>query len=249
MNESSIVLNTPIAVLSYQTKHRKTYDTLCLLKANGYSHVHVYATPLTYQKRRFPLVQHRPSFVYDIPETRDLCGNFGFAYSECAVNELDIAKNELVLVAGAGILPDDFVASHTIINAHPGYIPNCRGLDALKWAIVEDQPIGVTTHLLGKYVDAGCVIERVRIPVYENDTFHSVACRVYENEIYMLVRAVELVRHTEALQYIEPGEFQVHRRMPETVEKILFERFEEYKTKHVEELSSIASRNPDRTLI
>lgn len=234
MNESNIVLNTHIAVLSYQTKHRKTYDTLCLLKANGYSHVHVYATPLTYQKRRFPLVQHRPSFVYDIPETRDLCGNFGFAYSECAVNELDIAKNELVLVAGAGILPEDFVASHMIINAHPGYIPNCRGLDAFKWAIIEDQPIGVTTHLLGKYVDAGCVIERVQIPVYENDTFHSVACRVYGNEINMLVRAVKLVQHTEALQYIEPGKFAVHKRMPEDIEKTLLNEFEIYKKKHEE---------------
>ena len=28
-----------VAVLTYNQKHRKTYDTLCLLKANGYQNV------------------------------------------------------------------------------------------------------------------------------------------------------------------------------------------------------------------
>lgn len=40
------------------------------------------------------------------------------------------------------------IQKYRIINAHPGYIPVVRGLDSLKWAIVEGLPIGVTTHLL-----------------------------------------------------------------------------------------------------
>lgn len=72
-------------------------------------------------------------------------------------------------------MPKEFVGSYTIINSHPGYIPNCRGLDAFKWAIAENQPIGVTTHLLGKDIDAGKIIERRIIDIYQTDTFHAVA--------------------------------------------------------------------------
>lgn len=38
-----------------------------------------------------------------------------------------------------------------IINAHPDYIPNCRGLDALKWAIYEDEPISMLVEAIQKY--------------------------------------------------------------------------------------------------
>ena len=37
-----------IAVLTYNQPHRKTYDTICLLKAKGYENVVVYAQEMTY---------------------------------------------------------------------------------------------------------------------------------------------------------------------------------------------------------
>lgn len=49
-----------IAVLTYPVKHRKTYDVLCLLKANGYTDENVYAIPFRYHKTLIPLIRHRP---------------------------------------------------------------------------------------------------------------------------------------------------------------------------------------------
>lgn len=114
-----------------------------------------------------------------------------------------------------------------IFNSHPGYIPNCRGLDAFKWAIYDNQPIGVTTHLIGEYVDAGYIIERRIIKVKQNDTIHSLAYRVYENEISMLVEAIKLVENE--LVFINPDNYIVHKRMPNEYEKVLLQRFEEVK--------------------
>lgn len=223
-----------IAVLTYPVKHRKTFDLLSLLKANGYTDVKVFAIPFHYQKKKFPIYQHRPEMNYNIPETRELCSNFGY---KCSVGQLDdfqIENDRIILVAGAGILPEVFVNSHVIINAHPGYIPNCRGLDAFKWAIVDDQPIGVTSHLLGEYVDAGQVIERREIPVYKTDTFHALSERVYENEVSMLVEAVSIYDSVE-LKMIYPEGFEVHKRMPPEIEETLLLKFEKYREKHGEE--------------
>ncbi|MBO4385059.1 MAG: phosphoribosylglycinamide formyltransferase [Clostridia bacterium] len=217
-----------IAVLTYPVKHRKTFDLLSILKANGYEDVIVYAIPFHYQKKRFPLIQHRPEMHFNVPETEVLAKNFGYRYETGALESFQIEQDRIVLVAGAGILPESFVKSHTIINAHPGYIPNCRGLDAFKWAIVEGEPIGVTTHLIGDYIDAGEVIERRRIPINMYDTFHAVAQRVYENEVSMLVEAIEKLDN-DCTQMMLPQDYPVHKRMPEDVEKTLLEEFEQYK--------------------
>ena len=159
-----------------------------------------------------------------VPETRTICDSFGYEYVEGKIEDFSISMDEILLVCGAGIIPEKMVKEHTIINSHPGYIPYCRGLDAYKWAIYEGKPIGVTTHLLGEYVDAGEVIERKIIPVYFNDTFHSVAQRVYENEVGMLVEAIEKIGDEHEM--ILPEGNPVHKRMPLSYETRLLERFD-----------------------
>lgn len=227
-----------VAVLTYTVKHRKTYDVLCLLKANGYDDVVVYASPLHYKKKTYPMIQHRPELNYAIPEMKELCLNFGYKYIIGQIQDFNIDSDRVVLVAGAGILPDEFVNSHTVINAHPGYIPNCRGLDALKWAIVEDEPVGVTTHLIGTKVDAGWVIERRNIQLNKTDTFHALAQRVYENEVSMLIEAIRKCDKAQ-MEYISPEGYEVHRRMPADVESGLFVHFDLYKIRHAVEYKEL----------
>lgn len=221
-----------IAVLTYNVRHRKTYDTLCLLKTFGYNNITVFAQPMTYVKKRQPLIVHRPELNMHIPEPRELCANLGYEYIEGDFKDSIDRRydNTIFLLCGAGLLPDEFVSSYRIVNSHPGYIPLARGLDAYKWSIWYGLPVGVTTHFLGSYVDAGEVIERRIIEVRENDTFHAVAQRIYENEIDMLVNAVEKV--DEEHEFMIPLEgSELFKRMPEGKEQDLFRKFDEYKMK------------------
>lgn len=224
-----------IAVLTYPVKHRKTYDVLSLLKANGYTDVNVYATPFHYQKAFFPIIEHRPEMNFQIPEISELCSNLGYRYEQGELESFHIDEDRIVLIAGAGILPEEFINKHSIINAHPGYIPNCRGLDAFKWAIAEKQPVGVTTHFLEcGDVDAGKIIERKIIDIYKADTFHSVAQRVYEHEVSMLVAAIGKSddRH---LKSVSVENYETHKRMPRNIEVNLMEMFEQYKKNYATE--------------
>ena len=211
-----------IIVLTYNVPHRKTYDTLCILKARGYEQVTVRAKPFHYKKTFQPLVSHRPES--NGVNTQKLCENFGYRYLEWTDEVLVFQEKKKMLVCGAGIIPDEMVKSNMIINSHPGYIPDVRGLDALKWAILEDRKIGCTTHLLGDEIDAGLIIERKEIPVYPYDTFHALAYRVYEQEILMLVDAIEKTEN--ASEYISGNSSPVHKRMPHEMEKGLFAALE-----------------------
>lgn len=204
-----------VAVLTYSVPHRKTYDTLCRLKSEGYDDVTVFAHPLTYQKKIAPVVRHRPDMSYLVPGTKKVCASFGYRYEEIA-RYTEAAGRDVYLVGGAGLIPQSFVDTHLIVNAHPGYIPWARGLDALKWAVLEGLPIGVTTHLLGSEVDAGWMIERRELSLRSDEAFYELGMRVYYNEIEMLVGA--LVKLNEPHDYIEAGNSIVHRRMSASLE-------------------------------
>ncbi len=217
-----------IIVLTYDVPHRKTYDTLCLLKAKGYQSVFVYAKPFHYQKKFTPLFEHRP--VANGVSTCELCESFGYSYKQWEGDLLEFDERKIILVCGAGIIPDKMVQQNDIINSHPGYIPEARGLDALKWAIVENKKIGCTTHFLGNEIDAGLIIERKEIPILSNDTFHALAYRVYEQEIIMLVNAIEKVE--EQHLYVSGEGHEVHKRMPHVVEADLLELFEKRKREY-----------------
>lgn len=216
-----------VVVLTYNVPHRKTYDVLCRLKISGYDAVTVLAFPFHYKKTFRPLIEHRPEG--NGISTKQVCDKFGYQYKDDMTSIPIFEKGTRVLVCGAGIIPQEVIENNMIINSHPGYIPDVRGLDALKWAIMEDKPIGCTTHLLGKEVDAGLIIERKEIPIYQGDTFHALAMRVYEQEVCMLVDAVEKVAN--AKEYIAGGNSIVHKRMPHEIEKDLIQKFEDRKRK------------------
>lgn len=222
-----------IAVLTYPLKHRKTYDTLCLLKAKGYQKVVVYAQPMTYSKKYFPLVNHRPELLMSVPDTKELCSSLEYEYIEGSFAEIALDKDMLYLLCGAGLLEKKFVQSRRIINSHPGYIPLARGLDAYKWSLYYDIPLGVTTHFLGDYIDAGEVIEQRMIEVERYDTFHSVAQRVYETEIDMLVGAIELAEQQH--EFVIPKSDNIFKRMPHDIDERVFKIFDDYKEKHIRE--------------
>lgn len=222
-------MNKSIGVITYDIPHKKTYDTICLLKARGYKNIKVYAVDLHYKKTFKPLYEHRPILINQIDNLEKFCRNMEIEYKKLnSLEEIDLEEKSKILVCGAGIIPEKVVKKYKLINSHPGYIPESRGLDALKWAIVEGKTIGVTTHIIGDEVDAGYIVKRKVIPVYKNDTFHALCHRVYDTEICLLVDAVE--SDLENLEYTPAGENELHKRMPKEIEESLLEKFELLKT-------------------
>lgn len=228
-----------IAVITYDTPHRKTQDVLFQLKAKAYQNVTVLALPFVHRENPFkPIYAHRPSKAIDV-SPKDLCERLVYGFETVNVDEikpwLDKHKPQFIIIAGAGLLPDDLVESHKLINAHPGWLPLVRGLDSLKWAIHNQKKLGVTCHFVDSTADAGFLIEQREIPVYKNDTFHSVAYRQYETEIEMLVASIELIPEMTTFLPLSSTESEPTRRMPKAIEEKLMQDFEAYKNKFASE--------------
>lgn len=231
-------MNQPdIVVISYNTPHRKTQDVLFHLKAKGYQNVTVLALPFVYRENPFqPIYAHRPSTAIDVsPEI--LCERLLYKFKTVNADEihpyLNENPNDFVLITGAGLLPDELVENHKLINSHPGWLPKVRGLDSLKWAIHNKQPLGVTCHYVDSEADAGFLIEQREVPVFANDTFHSVAYRQYEIEIDMLVNSIEVIPSRTEFPSLSTTEFEATRRMPKSIEENLMQEFEDYKKEFI----------------
>jgi methionyl-tRNA formyltransferase len=211
-----------LAVITYDCPHKKTQDILIKLCEKDYN-ITVIAMPFVKRDRSF-VYSHRPDMSNAV-STKKLCELFGYEYhkSDKPADIMDELNIDVGIIGGAGIIDP---GNKKIINSHPGYLPNVRGLDALKWAIYNGQPIGVTTHVIDNKPDAGYLIDREIIRVGFYDTFHLVAQRQYELEIAMIVRAID----RPVGEKLDTG-YMVHGRMPVYYEPIMMERFENIRKK------------------
>ena len=215
-----------IYVLTYDSIHKKTQDILIRLKLNGYNNVTVLATPWIKRKNFIPLIPHRNFKAINI-SLNDLCSKLKYSLNRIDTDNLNeyfsYSDKGTILIGGAGILAKELVENNKIINSHPAFLPYVRGLDALKWAIYNDEKIGVTSHIISVECDAGKLIKRELVPLYSWDTFHSIAYRQYELEIDLLVSSILDIKEVE-LNELSTDVSKPMRRMPHSKEYEMLEK-------------------------
>jgi len=224
-----------IYLITYDASHRKTQEILFRAKARGFTDFKVIGTPWVDKPKTFkPLIPHRPTNSIPV-SMAEFCKNLGYSYEIVDLDKTGefLVKNnaKLLLIGAAGILGPEIINACTVINSHPAYLPYVRGLDALKWAIYDGKPIGVTLHIASEEADSGWLIQREIIPVYSWDSFHSVAYRQFEKEMDFIVDAIELYQQGKLndrskLEVLTTGESPAHRRMPHSIEMRLMKRFQ-----------------------
>lgn len=216
-----------IVVLTFDNPHRKTQDLIFRLLANGIKPL-IVSTEWEERKSFKPMIAHRPGNPINISLTK-LCRNLGLDLIVTPkvhlFKQLKTIKNiEYILLATGNIIEESITSKYKVVNSHPGYLPVIKGLDALKWAILYKENIGVTTHFVNEQIDGGLIIERKIVPLHYEDTFHNLAYRQYEMEVEMLVNAINTI--PENIK-IKESRYETFRRMPHRLEYRMLEIFEE----------------------
>jgi phosphoribosylglycinamide formyltransferase-1 len=103
-----------------------------------------------------------------------------------------------------------------------------RGLDAFKWAVRDEYPIGNTLHFIDAEADAGSVIHQEITPLYADDSIESFAERHYQMEIDMIANFPKYLSGGHKLGYpvAEP-----RKRMPKAIEAEMLDNFPAYRQK------------------
>lgn len=72
------------------------------------------------------------------------------------------------------------IPRHGAYNLHYGPLPRLRGCFPTKWAILEDEPAGVTFHVIDPGIDSGDVIDQILVPLNAGETDRSLYLRLEE---------------------------------------------------------------------
>ena len=85
----------------------------------------------------------------------------------------DIPPCDYAVNGGVGAILRRPVLSHPrtgFLNAHPGLLPEYRGVDPVCWALHRGDPLGATVHLMDEGIDTGPILlRRVMAPTSARD--------------------------------------------------------------------------------
>lgn len=105
-------------------------------------------------------------------------------YALVGMEECDI----FISVLYDKIIPEEYIATRTCFNFHPGVLPWYRGAGAYSWAIINGEfEAGVTLHKIDKDIDHGSVLSIHRFPINPEDTAETLFLRA-EEEIFEMFK-------------------------------------------------------------
>lgn len=216
-----------IGLITYDRPHRKTQDVLFRLALSN-NEITLFAYPWKERENFKPLFPHRPLWSHPY-NTFELSKIFSTDYIKITdYAQLDNFDIDLFLICGAGII--NYIPETPILNAHPGYIPIIRGLDALKWAIYYKTKIGITLHQITEQIDSpGKIIKREGLYPDPGEMFYHFAMRFYQKEIEILTDSInwngKYLSETDNIhEYIERPDLPF-RRMSHNIEIEMIRRF------------------------
>jgi aminoglycoside 3-N-acetyltransferase len=185
-----------VGLITYQTGHLTTQKVADLLLEKGYEII-LFAFPFH--------VKNSSSFVFnsDLPpqllgvDWKDIYQNEEVEYVEmpgwdskhCSLFKITQSDDNLdiFLHCTSKIVPPDFIKNRIILNCHSGLLPQNRGVDSMKWSVVNTWPIGVTLHIIDEQIDRGRILARKRVFIHPEDSFQDLLNRSYYEKIQLMV--------------------------------------------------------------
>lgn len=125
------------------------------------------------------------------------------AFDADLAHVIDTYAPDLVLLAGfMRVLTPGFVQHYAgrLVNIHPSLLPEFPGLNTHRRALEAGRTeTGATVHMVTGELDAGTILDQVRVPVLPGDTPQVLAQRVLEQEHVLYPRAIRrLIEETLA---------------------------------------------------
>lgn len=216
-----------IGFITYSMPHLKTEQLLFnyLSRKTG-DELRIYGLPFLPRKKREPQFNHRPDHAASV-HPKFLADYYNVAYKECQ-SDLDIdADCDYYIICNGKLLSSEFIQNKKVINAHAGVIPCARGLDAFKWSIYNNVPLGITLHYIDAEIDAGEIISIIATPVFSSDTIEILARRHYENEVAVLSNFDRFIEQP-TMDLANLPATEAARRMPAEIEKQMLAGFSDY---------------------
>lgn len=225
-----------IGVFVYDFEHWKSQQGIQNLILSKNKPEVIFAAPRVELKFYRSKIRTTPKDLFLI-HPKKIAEHYGVDYcvvkhnSEETVDLVKKYKLDLGIILGARILKTHVIKAFNkgVLNMHPGILPDNRGLDTIKWAIFNDLPQGVTTHLIDGEIDRGLFVEKDEINIYEDDTLLDLQIRIENLEQKMMLSSIDLIKKNNINKFEKIKKGQYNTSMPKNIEGQLLSKFANYK--------------------
>ena len=116
-------------------------------------------------------------------------------FSDILLKHFSKKNNFFFLNLANKIFFDPFLNTHKkkIINFHPSYLPEHKGLNAFKKAYKTDLRSGASVHFINKKIDGGKIILRKRYLIDRNKSFKFNRHKIFEIQFKQFCKIVESI--------------------------------------------------------
>jgi methionyl-tRNA formyltransferase len=116
-----------------------------------------------------------------------------------SISALNKVKPDLIVICSSGIISQKIIDIPKIgvISGHPGWLPDFRGWDALRWAVKKDGTKGVTIHFIDKGIDTGDIILQEKINSGNFKNFSQLFNFALKLRLDLYIKAIGLVNTGE----------------------------------------------------
>ncbi len=217
-----------ILAFAYDFPHHKTVQGLLHLKTSGFDNVTVLASPFKQLNIPKSKIRVAPRYTSLHPKAVAQALNYEYLHvdhdDEYAIKYLK--EHDIGVILGARILKPELTSTRPIINMHPGYLPHNRGLDNLKWAVINKWPQAVAVHIIDSKIDRGQLLFHYPIGVGKDDTLQDLFIRAQETELAAMVDALKNFNSLERYP-LPKGDY--HSAVPDLIDAYVPTMFERYK--------------------
>ncbi|MFH1642776.1 MAG: formyltransferase family protein [Nanoarchaeota archaeon] len=224
-----------IGVFVYNFRHKKTQEGLLNLFLHDYKIECILAADpvkLSFYQSKIRIAPKDLEYTHP----KDIAKSLNVPYYVVKHNDkstYDLIKKynlDIGIILGARILKKETIDAFNIgvLNMHPGLLPENRGLDNIKWAILKNLKQGVSCHLINEEIDSGQLIIKEEIMVYPDDTLLDIFLRVQNKEQELMIKSLQILNKGNLdLEPVTEGTY--FKSVPPDEESTLLEKFSEYK--------------------
>ncbi len=226
-----------IMLFGYDFPHKKTQDFLFRLMVEGYEIEYCIAAgwkKLNITPSSIRIDQKHTGLVHP----KKICDFFNIKYvvgdHDSKIVKEYIKQNpvDLYIISGARILTQEIIEAcqGKVLNIHPGFLPEVRGLDTFLWSIYYKKPLGITAHFITSKIDSGLLIYKEKLPIYKDDTAFDITLRLLEYQTDVLIKALKEIegKNREELDDLSKYKDSYNTKMNNKLEKEALEQLKEW---------------------
>lgn len=96
------------------------------------------------------------------------------------------------------------IAKKCVLNIHPGYLPNYKGVSPVFWSIANrEKDAGVTIHYINEGIDTGEIIVRKKIRIEKNDTEDSLYWKLTFSGESLLTDIIDSIKKGDKIKTVK----------------------------------------------